>query len=350
MKKMFSLSLLFAGVLSLSLVAPFTSHAAETGETSIGEPPVAEVSALAPAIMVDENGKIVYSPEEPESPEPIEDPITIEEEEVVGGRSERISYLKYRRHEFGLDKPLREFAQYLIENEGWAADGWIYELLAEAYPGEDPYPAPESPEPTDEPIIDGFENFKAMFGGMRYLYPEMSLEEYVQMYVNDRTQHTTDPEGIAHEKRWVWTAAVELYLEEVANEVSPENWQYYDPEGLRRPFALRIEDSHVDYDIEGEPETEVDHGRDTNEEPEANHSEDVNGEAKVAAVSDYVVLDEPQIGYIVAKGDSLWKIAEKRYGDGKWWIIITNANIGRISNPNAIYAGQELHVPSVEFK
>ena len=335
MKKMFSLSLLFAGVLSLSLVAPFTSHAAETGETSIGEPPVAEVSALAPAIMVDENGKIVYSPEEPESPEPIEDPITTEEEEVVGGRSERISYLKYRHHEFGLDKPLREFAQYLIENEGWAADGWIYELLAEAYPGEDPYPAPESPEPTDEPIIDGFENFKAMFGGMRYLYPEMSLEEYVQMYVNDRTQHTTDPEGIAQEKRWVWTAAIELYLEEVANEVSPENWQYYDPEGLRRPFALRIEDSHVDYDIEGEPE--------------ANHSEDVNGEAKVAAVSDYVVLDEPQIGYIVAKGDSLWKIAEKVYGDGEYWFIIANANADRVRNPRVIYAGQILIIPDVAF-
>jgi nucleoid-associated protein YgaU len=50
--------------------------------------------------------------------------------------------------------------------------------------------------------------------------------------------------------------------------------------------------------------------------------------------------------YVVKKGDCLWKIAKRFYGDGSKWRTIYNANkkvIGK--NPNLIYPGQKLVIP-----
>jgi nucleoid-associated protein YgaU len=50
--------------------------------------------------------------------------------------------------------------------------------------------------------------------------------------------------------------------------------------------------------------------------------------------------------YTVKKGDSLWKIAKRVYGDGGKWRTIYDANkkvIGK--NPNLIYPGQKLVIP-----
>lgn len=46
--------------------------------------------------------------------------------------------------------------------------------------------------------------------------------------------------------------------------------------------------------------------------------------------------------YTVQRGDTLWKIAEKFYGTGMYWSQIYEDNKNVISNPNRIYAGQEL--------
>lgn len=46
--------------------------------------------------------------------------------------------------------------------------------------------------------------------------------------------------------------------------------------------------------------------------------------------------------YTVQRGDTLWKIAEKFYGTGMYWRQIYEDNKNVISNPNRIYAGQEL--------
>ncbi len=61
---------------------------------------------------------------------------------------------------------------------------------------------------------------------------------------------------------------------------------------------------------------------------------------------------EPKTGttYTVQSGDSLWNIAEKYYGDGSKYNLIYNANKDKISNPNSIYAGQVLAIPSASDK
>lgn len=51
--------------------------------------------------------------------------------------------------------------------------------------------------------------------------------------------------------------------------------------------------------------------------------------------------------YIVKKGDCLWNIAKKFYGKGAKYTVIYNANKKVIgSNPNRIYPGQVLKIPS----
>ena len=50
--------------------------------------------------------------------------------------------------------------------------------------------------------------------------------------------------------------------------------------------------------------------------------------------------------YVVAEGDSLWKIAEKAYGNGRAWSKIYNANKEIIKVPGNIYAGQKLIIPA----
>lgn len=51
--------------------------------------------------------------------------------------------------------------------------------------------------------------------------------------------------------------------------------------------------------------------------------------------------------YIVQKGDTLCKIARKKYGDVEFWTKICEVNKGRIKGPNALYVGQELILPDI---
>lgn len=52
--------------------------------------------------------------------------------------------------------------------------------------------------------------------------------------------------------------------------------------------------------------------------------------------------------YTVVKGDCLWNIAKKFYGDGSRYAVIYNANAGVIGgSPNRIYPGQVLTIPAV---
>lgn len=52
--------------------------------------------------------------------------------------------------------------------------------------------------------------------------------------------------------------------------------------------------------------------------------------------------------YTVVKGDCLWNIAKRFYGNGSLYTVIYNANQGVIGgNPNLIYPGQVLTIPPV---
>jgi len=52
--------------------------------------------------------------------------------------------------------------------------------------------------------------------------------------------------------------------------------------------------------------------------------------------------------YTVQKGDSLWKIAVKTYGDGYKWTEIQKANQASLKNPNLLLAGAKLQLPKLE--
>jgi LysM repeat protein len=54
--------------------------------------------------------------------------------------------------------------------------------------------------------------------------------------------------------------------------------------------------------------------------------------------------------YIVRRGDTLWKIAEKHYGHGMGakYAEIFEANRSLLKDPNKIYPGQRLRIPSFQ--
>ena len=53
----------------------------------------------------------------------------------------------------------------------------------------------------------------------------------------------------------------------------------------------------------------------------------------------------PMNTYVVVKGDSLSKIAQRAYGDGRKWRKIYEANKDLIKDPDLIYPGQSLRIP-----
>jgi nucleoid-associated protein YgaU len=50
--------------------------------------------------------------------------------------------------------------------------------------------------------------------------------------------------------------------------------------------------------------------------------------------------------YRVHYGDTLSNIAYRAYGNAADWTYIYAANVGRVYNPNLIYAGQWLYLPA----
>ncbi len=52
--------------------------------------------------------------------------------------------------------------------------------------------------------------------------------------------------------------------------------------------------------------------------------------------------------YTIVKGDSLWKIAKKYYGDGNKYPVLFEANREVIKDPDLIYPGQVIRVPSLK--
>jgi len=57
---------------------------------------------------------------------------------------------------------------------------------------------------------------------------------------------------------------------------------------------------------------------------------------------------EPEASFhTVVKGDTLWKVAEKAYGNGSKYQAIFEANKPMLSDPDKIYPGQVLRIPAL---
>jgi len=49
--------------------------------------------------------------------------------------------------------------------------------------------------------------------------------------------------------------------------------------------------------------------------------------------------------YVIEKGDTLWKIAEKAYGNGAKYTAIVDANKEVIKDADKIFPGQKIRIP-----
>ncbi len=69
--------------------------------------------------------------------------------------------------------------------------------------------------------------------------------------------------------------------------------------------------------------------------------EEVRADDVTAPAADYDVQY-----YEIQKGDSLWKIADKFYGNGSKYTIILEENLQVIKDPDLIFPGQKIRIPA----
>ena len=76
----------------------------------------------------------------------------------------------------------------------------------------------------------------------------------------------------------------------------------------------------------------------------------VGNVAGVSEVEESIEVTNPEpeaIFHTVASGDTLWKIAETNYGDGSKYTSIFEANKPMLKDPDKIYPGQVLRIPTL---
>ena len=74
----------------------------------------------------------------------------------------------------------------------------------------------------------------------------------------------------------------------------------------------------------------------------------VGNVAGVASVEDAIEPEEAApaaVFHTVEKGDTLWAVSSKAYGDGSKYMKIFEANKPMLSDPDKIYPGQVLRIP-----
>jgi nucleoid-associated protein YgaU len=90
------------------------------------------------------------------------------------------------------------------------------------------------------------------------------------------------------------------------------------------------------------------------EKPRPDFSNVQRGGSSTAAPAPAPPTSQPDLApisgetYVVVEGDSLSKIAQKKYGKASKWRRIFEANRDIIKDPDLIYPGQELRIPAAE--
>ena len=88
--------------------------------------------------------------------------------------------------------------------------------------------------------------------------------------------------------------------------------------------------------------------KDKDKEPAPDFSDVQSGSSSTApppGVGGPAGAAAPMSPYVVVKGDSLSKIAQRAYGDARKWRKIYEANKDLIKDPDLIYPGQSLRIP-----
>ena len=81
-----------------------------------------------------------------------------------------------------------------------------------------------------------------------------------------------------------------------------------------------------------------------------------SGRVDLDGLSDTSVVEEGELAvddsesfyYMVVRGDSLWKIAEKKYGSGYAWTDL--AEINGLANADVLFVGQRIELPDLKVE
>ena len=119
------------------------------------------------------------------------------------------------------------------------------------------------------------------------------------------------------------------------------------PEELKKEVeSLGLDASGVDISTEGD-KVKVS-GKSLTQELREKIVLAVGNVAGVAEVEDAIEPEEPAtaaVFHTVEKGDTLWAVSSKAYGDGSKYMKIFEANKPMLSDPDKIYPGQVLRIP-----
>lgn len=152
-----------------------------------------------------------------------------------------------------------------------------------------------------------------------------------------------------------------LVKEEPANITQPESQQEEAPvdppkddvslEGKWEGITGEVAEEIVEEEIVEKPELAEKPER--IEEAEVAHKFPSEVEAEIPETkqqtTSYSSSSSTDIIYKVKSNDSLFKIARKHYGDEKKWTWIYEANRDSMSDPDALYVGQELLIPNMSI-
>ncbi|MDG1973132.1 MAG: peptidoglycan-binding protein LysM [Paracoccaceae bacterium] len=120
-----------------------------------------------------------------------------------------------------------------------------------------------------------------------------------------------------------------------------------DADALKKEVAdLGLDASGVDIETDGD--TVKVSGKSLTQELREKIVLAVGNVAGVAAVEDNIEAEEPApeaVFHTVDKGDTLWAVSKKAYGDGSKYMKSFEANKPMLSDPDKIYPGQVLRIP-----